>query len=84
MSDKISREEFKKALWKLRGDGFSNHEVDEVENVFRGDMREGGSSAGMSKDEMKQGLHYLRHHPENHHLSHDEINKLEEHLKHYL
>ena len=84
MSDKISREEFRKVLWKLRENGFSNHERDEVENVFRGDMREGGSSAGMSKDEMKQGLHYLRHHPENHHLSHDEINKLEGHLKHYL
>ncbi len=84
MSDHISREEFRKALWKLRSNGFSNHEIDEVENVFRGDMHESGSSAGISKGEMKQGLHYLRHHPENHHLSHDEIKKLEEHLRHYV
>jgi len=85
MSDRISKDEFRKTLYKLRtSDGFSNHEINEVENVFRGDMRESGSSAGMSKEEMKQGLHYLRHHPENHHLSHDEINKLEGHLKHYL
>ncbi len=85
MSDHISREEFRKALWKLRTGGtFSNHEIDEVENVFRGDMHEGGSSAGISKEELKQGLHYLKHHPENHHLSPHEINKLEEAMRHYL
>ena len=85
MSDRISKDEFRKTLYKLRtGGSFSNHEIDEVENVFRGDLRESGGSAGISKEEMKRGLHYLRHHPENHHLSHDEISKLEENLKHYL
>lgn len=85
MSDRISREEFRKSLFKLRTSGsFSNHEIDEVENVFRGDMHESGSSAGISKDEMKAGLHYLKHHPENHHLSHDEIKKLEETMRRYL
>ena len=85
MSDRISREEFRKALYKLRvGGSFSNHEIDEVENVFRGDMNESGSSAGISKDELKTGLHYLKHHPENHHLSHDEIKKLEDVMRHYL
>ena len=84
MSDRITHEEFKKALWKLRPDGFSNHEIDEVQNVFMGDMRESGHSAGISSKEVEDGLHYLRHHPENHHLSHDEIHKLEGHLKHYL
>lgn len=84
MSDRISQKEFKHALWKLRFNGFSNHEIDEVENVFHGSMRESGSSKGLSKEELKQGLHYLKHHPENHHLSHEEIHALEGHLKHYL
>lgn len=84
-SGRISREEFRKALWKLRASGsFSNHELDEIENVFRGDMHESGSSAGISAEEMKKGIDYLKRHPENHHLSHEEISKLEEMLKHYL
>jgi len=81
---KISREEFRKVLWKLRGRGFSNIEMDEVENVFRGDMHEGGESSGISKEELKKGIQYLKHHPENHHLSSEEIEKLEETMKHYL
>ncbi|MDO8594301.1 MAG: hypothetical protein Q7R93_02180 [bacterium] len=81
----IDRLEFKKALYKLRvGGAFSNHEIDEVENVFYGSLHESGPSAGISSEELKKGIHYLKHHPENHHLSHDEINKLEEMLKHYL
>ena len=83
-SDRISRKEFRKVLFKLREKGFSNHERDEVENVFRGDLNESGSSSGISKEEMEKGLSYLRHHPENHHLSADEIGKLEEALRHYL
>ena len=81
----ISREEFRKAIYKLRVSGtFSNHEIDEVENVFYGSLHETGASAGISPDELKKGIHYLTHHPENHHLSHDEIGKLEETLLHYL
>lgn len=84
-SGKISREEFKKALWKLRESGmFSNHEIDEVENVFRGDLSESGSSAGISKEEMKKGIEYLKKNHGNHHLSSEEISKLEEILRRYL
>ena len=81
----ISRDEFRKAIYKLRQSGaFSNHETDEVENVFYGSLHESGASAGISSEELQKGIHYLKHHPENHHLSHDEIRKLEEMLKHYL
>ena len=81
----IDRLEFKKALYKLRESGsFSNHEIDEIQNVFRGDMHESGYSAGISKEEKKKGIEYLKRHPENHHLSGDEIKKLEEVLRHYL
>ncbi len=81
----ISRDEFRKALYKLRTSGsFSNQEIDEVENVFYGSLHESGFSAGISPEELQKGIHYLKHHPENHHLSPDEIKKLEEVLTHYL
>ncbi|MDO8620161.1 MAG: hypothetical protein Q7R64_02330 [bacterium] len=81
----ISRDEFRKALYKLKASGsFSNHEIDEVENIFYSSLHESGPSAGISSEELKKGIHYLKHHPENHHLSHDEIAKLEEVLQHYL
>ena len=83
-SDKISRKEFRRVLYKLRAKGFSNHERDEVENVFYSSLHESGSSAGISSNELKKGIHYLKHHPENHHLSHEEIDRLEEVLRHYL
>lgn len=82
---RASREEFKRALYKLRQSGrFSNHEIDEVENVFYSSLHESGPSAGISSEELEKGIEYLKRHPENHHLSNDEIEKLEEALKHYL
>ena len=83
-SDRVSRKEFKKALFKLRTHGFSSLEIDEIENVFRGDLHESGESQGISKEEMKNGLAWLKEHTENHHLSYDQISKLEEALRHYL
>lgn len=39
--DRISREEFRKVLYKLRQSGsLSNHEIDEVENVFYASLHE--------------------------------------------
>jgi len=84
-SDRIDRHEFKKALYKLRASGgFSNSEIDEVENLFRGDLNEDGSSAGISKEELRRGIDYLKKYRGNHHLSSEEIEKLEEALKRYL
>ena len=81
----ISRDEFRKVMYKLRMSGsFSNHEIDEVENVFYGSLHESGASAGISPDELRKGIDYLKQHPENHHLSHDEIHELEEVMRHYL
>ena len=81
----ISRDEFRKVLYKLRVSGsFSNHELDEVENIFYASLHESGPSAGISLEELKASIHYLKHHPENHHLSHEEIAKVEEMLRHYL
>ncbi|MEK7208201.1 MAG: hypothetical protein AAB699_01475 [Patescibacteria group bacterium] len=84
-SDKISRKEFRRALYKLRtSGGFSNHEIDEVQNVFYSSLNESGSSAGISSEELKKGIRYLKEHRGNHHLSSEETGKLEETLKRYL
>lgn len=80
----VSIKEFKKALWKLHEKGFSNEQIDSIQNLFQGDLHESGFGAGISKEEMKKGIAYLREHPENHHLHHEQIDKLEEALRHYL
>ena len=82
--DRVSRKEFKKAIYKLRTHGFSHLEVDEVENVFRGDLHESGSSQGISKEEIKKGISWLKDHTGNHHFSHDQLARLEDTLRHYL
>ena len=82
---RISRDEFRKVLYKLKMSGsFSNHEIDEVENIFYASLHESGPSAGISTGELENGIQYLKRHPENHHLSHDELSKLEEVLRSYL
>lgn len=82
--ERVSRKEFKRALWKLHEKGFSNEQIDTVENLFHGDLHESGSSAGISKSEIKERVLYLKSHPENHHLHREQIDKLEEVLRHYL
>ena len=84
MSDRVSSKEFKKAIYKLRTQGFSHLEVDEVENVFRGDLHESGSSQGISKEEIKKGISWLKDHGGNHHLSSEQLDKVESALRHYL
>ena len=81
---KITHEEFRRALSHLREHGFAEGQMHEIENLFYADLNEGGSGAGISADELKKEIHYLKEHPERHHLSGEQIGKLEEALKHYL
>jgi len=81
---RVDHKEFKKALWKLHEHGFSHLQIEEVENIFRGDLDESGASAGLSPEELSKGIHWLKEHRENHHLSGEQIVKLEEVLGHYL
>ena len=80
----VSSKEFRKALWKLHEKGFAQLEIDEIENVFRGDLEESGESAGISKEEISKGISWMKEHPHNHHLSSEQIGKLEEALRRYL
>ena len=83
--DHISHHELDKALYHLKEhEGFSDHHIDKVKQIFRGDMEESGVSKGISSHELKKGIEWLKDHPNEHHLSSDHIEKLEEKLRHHL
>ncbi|MEK7574828.1 MAG: hypothetical protein AAB511_01195 [Patescibacteria group bacterium] len=83
-NDKVTYKEFRKVIFRLKESGFSETEREEVASAFRGDLHESSSGAGISKEEMKKGLHWLKEHPGHHHLSPDQLVKLEETLRRYL
>jgi len=83
-SDKITHHEFKRALFHLKEKGFSESQIEQVESVFRGDLDEEGSGSGISKDELKNGVEWLKEHPDNHHLDSHQIETVEQILKKYL
>ncbi|MCR4311181.1 MAG: hypothetical protein NUV54_01250 [Candidatus Taylorbacteria bacterium] len=82
--ERVSKDEFKRALWKLRDKGLSHAEIDEVEKAFQGDIYEGGVSAGISKEEIKFTVRRLKDHHGGLALSREHIHKVEDVLKHYL
>ncbi len=84
-SSRVSHHEFNKALYHLKEkEGFSEHQLEQVKQTFRGDLDEQGSGSGISKEELKKGIHWLKENPSQHHLSTDHIEKLESALGHHL
>ena len=83
-SDKITHHEFKRALFHLNEKGFTESEREEVESAFRGDLDEEGPGSGISKDELKNGIAWLKDHPNSHHLDSHQVETVEELLKKYL
>ena len=84
-SDHITHHEFKKALYHLKEkEGFSEHQLGQIKETFRGDLDEEGSGSGISKEELRKGIHWLKEHLGSHHLSQHNIDTLEEVLRHYL
>ncbi len=84
-NERISHHELNKALYHLKEkEGFSDHQLGQIKETFRGDIDEKGSGSGISKDELKKGINWLKEHPGQHHLSSDHIEKLETALRHHL
>lgn len=82
---KISIEDFKKARWHLVSDyGFSEDEAHKLKDIFRSDAYESGSSAGISKRELRHGIEWLKAHPDEHPFSPDQIHKIKKVLGRYL
>jgi hypothetical protein len=82
--DKITHHEFRKALFHLKEKGFSETQIEQVVSTFRGDLDEEGSGSGISKEELRNGINWLKEHREGHHLDTHQIEIVEEVLKKYL
>ena len=80
---KVSRDEFTKALSTLRRSGLSETDIKDLRNASSGhfDREPGGLVSGgqaMTKREAEHLVKYLREHPSRHHLSKEQVNKVEE------
>ena len=68
---------------KVRDNLYSEHhfttkELDEVEEIFRGNMYEERKiDMGINADELVKGIQYMRQHINLHHISLEKINALE-------
>lgn len=81
----VSGRDFVKVRNHLRANGFSRHDADRVEEIFRGDMEEGsGSQSGIDRPEIDRGVKWLRENKEKHHLSDEQIGIVEETLRKHL
>lgn len=79
----ISRDEFSKALSTLRRNGLSDTDVKDLRNATSGHFDTDGAFGGksMTRHETENLVKYLREHPSHHHLSKNQIDKVEEELK---
>jgi len=83
---RVSRDEFSKALSTLRRNGLSDTDIKDIRNASSGhfDREQGGILSGgraMSKKETEDMVKYLRENPSRHHLSKEQVDKVEEELK---
>lgn len=84
-NDHVSHHEIKKALYHLKDkEGFSDHQIRQVKEIFRGDLDEKGEGSGISRSELKKGIEWIKEHPNQHNLSSHHIEKLESSLGHYI
>ena len=80
-SHHVSHHELDKDLYHLKEkEGFSDHQIHQIKQAFRGDMEEAGAGKGISHDELRKGIEWFKDHQGEHHLSSEHITKLEERL----
>jgi len=75
---KISMKEFKKVLWELHKRGLSTDDVKDLEKLFAGDLSEPELARGISRSEFEERMKWLRKNTSKHHLSSEQIAKVEE------
>ena len=82
---RISKREFDRACYHLRFDhGFSSEQIIRLEEIFRGDLYESGDATGISREELKKGIAWLKTNTDKHHFSAHQIERIESTLKKYL
>ncbi len=78
---KVSKQEFDEVKSSLSSKGFSREKIDEVIQIFHGDMAEAGDYEGVDAKEVTQELLWLRSNIGKHRLTEKDITVLEEVLK---
>lgn len=81
---RITRHEFRRALSHLREKGFADSQINEIKEIFRGDLDEARAVDGISDEDLTKAIHWLREHPFNHHFTPHNIQALDEVMRHYL
>lgn len=85
---RVTKDEFIKVRSELVSHGFTTKELNELEEIFRGDMyEEREMDAGIDEFEIDNAISWMRNHTDIHHMSPEKINiietKLKERLKRY-
>ncbi|MFA5652376.1 MAG: hypothetical protein WC933_03345 [Candidatus Paceibacterota bacterium] len=83
---KITKEEWKKVRSNLIGShNFTTKELEEIEEVFRGDIDEPRDiDKGIDSEELVKGIQYMRQHINLHHISLAKIDILEIEMMKYI
>jgi hypothetical protein len=78
---RVTKEEFQKVRSALSANGFTMKELDQVEEIFRGDMDdERDIDKGIDEFELKDAIAWMRTHESIHHISSDKISILEKEM----
>lgn len=76
---RVSKDEFKKVRSSLYGDGLTDHKLDDVQNIFHGDMNQG--QHGTTAKDLNDALDYMRKNMDKHHLTAEDLDKVEHEMK---
>lgn len=84
-SYKITKHDFDKALFYLKEKhGFSHEQLSRIKDTFAGSINESGSSRGISREELKEGLNHLSQPTHEHRFDDRQISHIDEALSKYL
>lgn len=80
----VNKDEFRVIKSRLKNKSFSDRDIETVEQIFVGDMLEGGSNQNIDKKEFQRVLKWLEENKSKHDLSSDQIEELKEEFSKYL
>lgn len=83
---RITEREFRRDIVPhLIGQNFSKHQIGQVKEIFHGDlMSKNYGYRGITHKELEEGVKWMHQNEHIHHLSKDQIGKVEEAMKKHL
>lgn len=78
---RVSKKEFREAQSILSSKGLTKNERNKVEQIFFGALSEKGTQEGIDKEEIAQGIEWMRKNPSKHGISPKKIDEIENALK---